>query len=135
MLTAGLVLLTLCAIASVAMTLAGWTPVAPMVVFMIGATFAFGLIAPNVTSGAMQPLPQMAGSVGAAAGFAQMIGAAGSSGLVTVLFDGHSALSMTAIMTLFALLAMAAYLGLVRPAEREIVVFGGKANWPRGYPV
>jgi hypothetical protein len=41
-----------------------------------------------------------------------------ASALVAVLYDGHSALSMTAFMALFSLLALVSYLLLARPAER-----------------
>jgi DHA1 family bicyclomycin/chloramphenicol resistance-like MFS transporter len=44
------------------------------------------------------------------------IGAA-ASGLVATLYDGHSALSMTALMALCSLLALAAYLLVARPVE------------------
>lgn len=118
MLSAGLALLTLSATLLLTMTLARWMPSPVVVLLMIGATFSFGLITPNVTSGAMRPLPQLAGSVGGAAGFLQMVAAAGTSALVSVMFNGRSALSMSATMTLFALLATAFYIGLVRPAER-----------------
>jgi DHA1 family bicyclomycin/chloramphenicol resistance-like MFS transporter len=121
-LSAGLTLSALAAIAVLCMTLAGWMPIPLVVLLMIGSTFAFGLIAPNVTNGAIQPLPQIAGTVGSAAGFAQMLTATAASVLVSVLFDGRSALSMSAIMVLCSLLAVTAYIGLVRPAERVIVM-------------
>ena len=121
-LAAGLVLLVLASAALLSMTLAGWMPASLAVLAMIGATFAFGLIAPNVANGAMQPLPQIAGAVGSAAGCAQMLAAAAASGLVSVLFDGHSALSMSAIMLFFAILAAFAYVYLVRPEGRTAMV-------------
>jgi DHA1 family bicyclomycin/chloramphenicol resistance-like MFS transporter len=121
-LSAGLTLSALAATSLLCMTLANWMPVPLVFLLMIGSTFAFGLIAPNVTNGAMQPLPQIAGAVGSAAGFAQMLAAAAASGLVSVLFDGRSALSMSATMVFCSLLAMTAYIGLVRPAERVIAM-------------
>jgi MFS transporter, DHA1 family, multidrug resistance protein len=127
-LTLGLALLTLSASMLLGLTLAGEKALPVMVPFMFGATFAFGMIAPNVTSGAMQNLPQLSGSVSAATGFFQMMAAASSSGLVAVLFDGHSARSMSGVMVLFALLAAGLYLGLVRPGERELVGVGGKGT-------
>jgi DHA1 family bicyclomycin/chloramphenicol resistance-like MFS transporter len=45
---------------------------------------------------------------------------AASSGLVAVLFDGRSALSMTAVMAACSLFALLAYCLLARPAERRI---------------
>jgi MFS transporter, DHA1 family, multidrug resistance protein len=66
----------------------------------------------------MQPLPQIAGATGAAAGCIQMTMGTVASGLVAALYDGHSALSMTGLMALCSLLALASYLLLARPAER-----------------
>ena len=65
----------------------------------------------------MQPLPQIAGAAGAAMGFSQMAMGAASSGLVAILYDGHSALSMTSLMVLCSVLALAVYLLVARPAE------------------
>jgi DHA1 family bicyclomycin/chloramphenicol resistance-like MFS transporter len=67
----------------------------------------------------MQPLPDIAGAVSAAAGSNQMIAGAVSSSLVAVLFDGRSALSMAAVMAASSLLALTAYWLLARPAERD----------------
>jgi DHA1 family bicyclomycin/chloramphenicol resistance-like MFS transporter len=56
-----------------------------------------------------------------------MTAGAVSSGLVAALFDGRSALSMTAVMTACSLLALIAYWLLARPAERHIHSQGGEA--------
>jgi len=40
-----------------------------------------------------------------------------ASGLVATLYNGHSALSMTALMAVCSLLALVSYLLLARPAE------------------
>ena len=76
---------------------------------------AFGMTMPNVMNATMQPLPEIAGVVGAAAGSIQMTAGAASSGLVAILFDGRSAFSMAAVSSLLALIA---YCLLARPAER-----------------
>jgi DHA1 family bicyclomycin/chloramphenicol resistance-like MFS transporter len=65
-------------------------------------------------------LPEIAGAAGAAMGSIQMAMGAAASGLVATLYDGHSALSMTALMALFSALALAAYLLLARPAELAV---------------
>ncbi len=115
-LTVGLTHSIVSAISLLAMTLAGWTPL-PLIIFLtIAFTFAFGLIAPNSMNGVMQPLPQIAGVASAAAGCVQTLAGAGSSALVAILFDGHSALSMAAVMALSSLLAAAFYLRVARPA-------------------
>ena len=69
----------------------------------------------------MQPLPQIAGAAGAAIGCVQMTMGAAASGLVAALYDGHSALSMTAIMALCSLLALVSYLLLARPSEPVVL--------------
>jgi MFS transporter, DHA1 family, multidrug resistance protein len=81
---------------------------------------AFGMTMPNVMNATMQPLPEIAGVVGAAAGSIQMTAGAASSGLVAILFDGRSAFSMAAVMATCSLLALIAYCLLARPAERRI---------------
>jgi MFS transporter, DHA1 family, multidrug resistance protein len=80
---------------------------------------------PNVMNAMMQPLPEIAGAVGAAAGSIQMTAGAAASGLVSVLFDGRSALSMTAVMATCSLLALLAYWLLARPAERRVRLADG----------
>jgi hypothetical protein len=49
-----------------------------------------------------------------------MMAAARVSGLVTRLFDGRPALSMTSLMAVCSLPPLASYLVLARPAESEI---------------
>jgi DHA1 family bicyclomycin/chloramphenicol resistance-like MFS transporter len=120
-LTIGLAVGAVTAVLLLAMTLAGWTPLAVFLPVLVLATLSFGLVAPNAMQAAMQPLPEIAGAVGATAGCVQMIVGAISSGLVAALYDGRSALSMTALMALSALLALAFYLFLARPAERLVL--------------
>jgi MFS transporter, DHA1 family, multidrug resistance protein len=117
-LTVGLVLAAVSTMLLLAMTLAGWMPLLFVIPLLVLGTLAFGLIAPNAMQGAMQPLPQIAGATGAAAGCIQMTMGTVASGLVAALYDGHSALSMTGLMALCSLLALASYLLLARPAER-----------------
>ena len=100
---------------------AGAALLAFVISLLILGTVAFGLIAPNAMQGAMQPLPEIAGAAGAATGCIQMTMGAVASALVAVLYDGHSALSMTALMALFSLLALVSYLLLARPAECPVV--------------
>ena len=63
-------------------------------------------------------MPQIAG---AATGCIQMTTGAVVSGFVVMLYDGRSALSMTALMALCSLVALVSYLLLARPAERVVV--------------
>jgi len=120
-LMAGLILAVVAATALLLMTLVGSMPLIPVILILIVGNFAFGLIAPNAMQGAMQPLPQIAGAAGAATGCIQMMTAAVVSALVALLHDQHSALAMTALMSVCSLVALATYLLLARPAERAIV--------------
>jgi MFS transporter, DHA1 family, multidrug resistance protein len=121
-LATGLGIAAVAATSLLAMTLAGWMPLAVVIPVLILDNLAFGLIAPNAMEAAMQPLPEIAGSAGAATGFIQMTTGAVASGLVAALYDGHSALSMTALMALCSLIALISYLLLARPAEQVVVL-------------
>jgi DHA1 family bicyclomycin/chloramphenicol resistance-like MFS transporter len=120
-LMAGLVLAAASTTVLLAMTLAVWMPLPLVIALMVLSSLAFGLIAPNAMQGAMQPLPEIAGAAGAATGCIQMSFGAVASGLVAGLYDGHSALSMTALMALCSLLALTSYLLVARPAECVVV--------------
>ena len=122
-LMAGLTLLSSAAVLLLVMTLAGWMPPFLVASLLIAVALAFGLSMPNVMNATMQPLPEIAGAVGAAAGSIQMTSGAISSGLVAVLYDGRSALSMTSVMAVCSLLALALYLLVARRAERRLVGF------------
>jgi DHA1 family bicyclomycin/chloramphenicol resistance-like MFS transporter len=120
-LTTGLALLTAASAILLAVTVAGWTLPALVAVLLMAVALAFGMTMPNIMNATMRPLPEIAGAVGAAAGSIQMTAGAASSGLVAALFDGRSALSMTAVMAACSLLALIAYCLLARPAERRIL--------------
>jgi DHA1 family bicyclomycin/chloramphenicol resistance-like MFS transporter len=118
----GLVLAAVTTMLLLLMTLAGWMPLPVVIPQLVLANAAFGLIMPNAMERAMQPLPQIAGAAGAAIGCIQMAMGAVASGLVATLYDGHSALSMTALMALCSLLALAAYLLVARPAQSAVPI-------------
>jgi DHA1 family bicyclomycin/chloramphenicol resistance-like MFS transporter len=120
MVTTGLSLLAAATSTLLAITLAGWTSPTLIAALLMVVALAFGMTIPNVLNATMQPLPDIAGAVGAAAGSVQMVAGALSSGLVAVLFDGRSALSMAAVMFASSLLALIAYWRLARPAERKV---------------
>jgi MFS transporter, DHA1 family, multidrug resistance protein len=75
------------------------------------------VISPNAVNAAMQPVPTIAGSATAVVLFVQLLGAGLSSALVAGLFDGHSALSMAAVMVSFCIFAIVSYAFVARPAE------------------
>jgi DHA1 family bicyclomycin/chloramphenicol resistance-like MFS transporter len=116
----GLALATGATMLLLLMTLADWMPLALVIPLLVLGNLAFGLIMPNAMERAMQPLPQVAG---AAMGCIQMAMGATASGLVVIFYDGHSALSMTALMAVCALLASASYLLLARSAESGLMPY------------
>lgn len=99
------------------MAMAAWMPLILVISLLILSNLAFGLIMPNAMERAMEPLPQIAGAAGAVMGCVQMTMGAAVSGLVAIFHGGHAALSMTALMALCALLALASFLLVARPAE------------------
>jgi MFS transporter, DHA1 family, multidrug resistance protein len=118
----GLMLATVTTMLLLIMALAGWMPLPVVIPQLVLGNLAFGLIMPNAMERAMQPLPQIAGAAGAAIGCIQMAMGAAASGLVVTLYDGHSALSMTALMAMCSLLSLAAYLLVARPAECAVPI-------------
>jgi DHA1 family bicyclomycin/chloramphenicol resistance-like MFS transporter len=116
----GLALIAATSTALLVITLAGWTPPSLVAALLMAVALAFGMTMPNVMNATMRPLPDIAGTVGAAAGSIQMTAGAVASGLVSALFDGKSPLSMTAVMAACSLLGLIAYWLLARPAERRI---------------
>ena len=119
-LTIGLTLSAAAATTLLAMTVAGWMQPAFIAALLMAVALAFGMTMPSIMNATMQPLPDIAGAVGALAGSIQMMAGAASSGLVAALFDERSALSMAAVMAACSLLAVIAYSLLARPAERRI---------------
>lgn len=113
----GLVLAAAATLLLLFMALAAWMPLMPVISLLVLSNLAFGLIMPNAMERAMEPLPQIAGAAGAVMGCVQMAMGAAVSGLVAVFQAGHSALSMTGLMALCALLALASFLWVARPAE------------------
>jgi MFS transporter, DHA1 family, multidrug resistance protein len=87
------------------------------VLVMVGVALSFGLISPNAMTGALHPMPAVAGSVSAVAVFVQMLAAACSSAFVAALFDGQSALSMATVMAVFCALSIVSYLSVARATE------------------
>ena len=117
-LATGLKLMTAASLVLLAVTLGGVRSPALFAGLLILVALAFGLSFPNVMNATMQPLPDIAGAVSAAAGSVQLTAGAVSSGLVSLLFDGRSALSMSAVMALCSSLGWAAYVLIARPAEQ-----------------
>jgi DHA1 family bicyclomycin/chloramphenicol resistance-like MFS transporter len=117
-LATGLTLMAAGSVVLLVVTLGGSKSPVLVAGLLIVVALAFGLSVPNVMNATMQPLPDIAGAVSAAAASLQLTAGAVSSALVSLLFDGHSALSMTAVMALSSLLALGAYVLIARPAEQ-----------------
>ena len=115
----GLAAITSTALLLLALSLAGaldpWCLIALAVIGFVGQ----GIVRPNAVQGALEPMPDIAGIASALLSCLTMIGGATSSALVAALFDGRSALGMTAVMAACAIGALVAYATLVRPVERE----------------
>jgi len=118
MIAIGLALSTVMAVSLLVIAIAGGKSIAVVVAVMVGVALSFGLISPNAMSGALRPMPEIAGSISAAMAFVQMVAAASSSALVAAFFDGHSAFSMAGVMLSFCLLAIASYVGVIGPTRR-----------------
>lgn len=118
-LTVGLVLLFAASSTMLVTALAGWSPPTLVTALLITVALAFGLSMPNLMNATMQPLPDIAGAVSAAAGTVQLTSGAIASGVVALLFDGRSALSMAAVMAAASLLAVTLYLRFARHAGRR----------------
>ncbi|KWV58106.1 hypothetical protein AS156_35380 [Bradyrhizobium macuxiense] len=117
LLAVGLTLSTIMGISLLLMALVGDKSAVVVVLILVGVGSSFGLISPHAINEAMRPLPEIAGSTSATRAFVQIAGAALSSALVVALFDGHSLLSTAVVMLAFSLLAVAAYVGVVLPAN------------------
>jgi MFS transporter, DHA1 family, multidrug resistance protein len=126
-LTIGLTLSAAAATGLLAITLAGWAQPAVVAVLLMAVALSFGMTMPNVMNATMEPLPDIAGAVSAAAGSIQMTAGAVASGLVAVLFDGQSALSMAAVITACSLLALIAYVGAARSANGPVIALANHA--------
>jgi MFS transporter, DHA1 family, multidrug resistance protein len=119
-LTIGLMLSAAAGVALLALTLVGSAQPAVVAMLLMAVALAFGMTMPNIMNAIMKPLPDIAGAVSAAAGSVQMTAGAAAGGLVAVLFDGRSALSMAAVIAGSSLLALIAYCLLARPAGARI---------------
>lgn len=104
---------------------AAWAVVGPHVLFMVG----MGILMPQSMTGALAPNPHCAGSASSLFGFLQMSIAAAIGSAVAQLHDGTSR-TMAIVVALGGLMAVASFLGLVRPAERAMSVEQAEGGKP-----
>jgi DHA1 family bicyclomycin/chloramphenicol resistance-like MFS transporter len=116
----GLGAIVVTAIVLLALTLVGWLKVWLLVPIAFLGFIGQGLVRPNATQGALEPMAAIAGVASAVMTGIQTLTGAGSSALVAALFDGRSALAMTAMMAICAIGSTLVYLFVVRPAERHL---------------
>ncbi|MFH0300655.1 multidrug effflux MFS transporter [Bradyrhizobium sp. 31Argb] len=105
-----------------AMTLLNWTPTTIVILLFVAVVFSGGIGAPGLMQGALQALPEMAGTVSAAVNCLIMISGALSSALTAVLFDGRTALSMAGVMEFCALLALLFFAMAIGRTRQQAVV-------------
>jgi MFS transporter, DHA1 family, multidrug resistance protein len=101
-----------------ALTFAGAISVPVLVGLAVVGFVGQGIVRPNAVQGALEPVPENAGVASAVVSGLQMLVGGASSAIVAALFNGHSALPVTAMMALMALLSAGVYSFVVRPAER-----------------
>jgi DHA1 family bicyclomycin/chloramphenicol resistance-like MFS transporter len=105
-----------------AMTLTGWVPVPLTIALFAIATFSGGLTAPGLAQGAMQQLPQMSGTVSATSNCLVMMSGSVSGGLATVLFDGHTTLSMSEVMAFCSAVAGISFWMAIRHTRHRAIM-------------
>jgi DHA1 family bicyclomycin/chloramphenicol resistance-like MFS transporter len=102
-------------IALMTLSLTGHDGVAALVPLLMLSNACYGMVGPNATHEALQPMAEAAGIASAVLRCIQMVVAAAASALVPALYHGHSSLPMTGVMAAAAVSALLVYrLGLRR---------------------
>ena len=107
------------ALVLLAVTIAGWIHVWSLVPIAFVGFVGQGVVRPNATQGALEPMASMAGLASAVMSGVQTLTGALASALVAELFDGRSAYAMTGMMAACGMCAGGVYVAMVRPAERR----------------
>ena len=114
----GLGIIVVTSVVLLVLTLAGAITPAVLVTLAVIGFVGQGIVRPNAVQGALEPVPESAGVASAVVSGLQMLVGGASSAIVAAWFDGRSALSVTAMMALTALMSATVYLLVVKPAER-----------------
>jgi DHA1 family bicyclomycin/chloramphenicol resistance-like MFS transporter len=117
--TAGLGIVVGTAVLLLALAAFGGLRVWTLVPLIVLSHLGQGIVRPNAAQGALEPMADIAGVASAVLTGVQMIGGATASGIAAALFDGRTAIAMTATMTACATAAALVYALVVRPAERR----------------
>jgi len=120
LITTGLSLLTAATTAGAALQIVGFHRPIAILPAVFAALFGFGLIAPSVTIGALQPVPELAGSGSGALRSILMICGSGTSGFLASYCGRHfmrAEIATTLTMSGTALAAFILYLSVLRPHD------------------
>jgi DHA1 family bicyclomycin/chloramphenicol resistance-like MFS transporter len=120
----GLGIIVVTSVLLLALTLAGAITPTVLVSLAVVGFVGQGIVRPNAVQGALEPVPESAGVASAVVSGLQMLVGGASSAIVAAWFDGRSAISVTAMMALTALLSATVYALVVRPAERGGAAWG-----------
>jgi DHA1 family bicyclomycin/chloramphenicol resistance-like MFS transporter len=101
-----------------AITMLAWLNVWSLVSIAFIGFVGQGVVRPNATQGALEPMAAIAGVASAVMSGVQMLTGAAASASVAALIDARSAVAMTGIMSACAGGAALVYVVIVRPAER-----------------
>ena len=124
----GLGIIVATSVILLALTLLGAITPAVLVGLAVIGFVGQGIVRPNAVQGALEPVPESAGVASAVVSGLQMFVGGLSSAIVAAWFDGRSAISVTAMMAITALMSAIVYVLVVRPAE----VSGGGWRVARG---
>ena len=115
----GLGIIVVTSVLLLVLTLAGAITPAVLVTLAVIGFVGQGIVRPNAVQGALEPVPESAGVASAVVSGLQMLVGGVSSAIVAAWFDGRSAISVTAMMAVTALMSATVYALVVRPAERS----------------
>ncbi len=114
LLRTGLILSSSTALLVTIMVFTGYLPLWLLIPILMLNTFSFGMIAPNASHAAIEPVPEMAGVASGIISSIMMGTGAAAGALVTFLYDGHTGRAMGGVMLGCTLSALAIYLFWVR---------------------
>ena len=120
----GLCVITGVALALFALSFTTYLGPALIVSLIVISHVGHGIVRANAAQGALEPLPDIAGVAAAVITGLQMVVGAAASAVAAALFDGRTAIGMSATMSFCALGALSAYAFIVRPAERRLGITG-----------
>jgi DHA1 family bicyclomycin/chloramphenicol resistance-like MFS transporter len=114
LLRTGLILSSSTALLVTIMVFTGYMPLWLLIPVLMLNTFSFGMIAPNASHAAIEPVPEMAGVASGIISSIMMGTGAAAGALVTFLYDGQTGRAMGGVMLGCTLSALAIYLFWVR---------------------